>query len=161
MEVIKYGNEYSCNGCYCRRAQALRVTNVFGGTINPTLLLRVTRNTLVNHSVQATVIVERDTIIIIIIIICKFIRRTMSASRLNLLGKLAAVVNCSVCLIWLRINLLYIADRDWEDMKKMPEHQTLVKDFKKIKYSVEVLSLYTLLLVLSVSSFLACNSKIA
>jgi len=26
-----------------------------------------------------------------------------------------------------------IADRDWEDMKKMPEHQTLVKDFKKIK----------------------------
>lgn len=27
-----------------------------------------------------------------------------------------------------------ISDRDWEDMKKMPEHQTLVKDFKKIKY---------------------------
>lgn len=26
-------------------------------------------------------------------------------------------------------------DRDWEDMKKMPEHQTLVKDFKKINYS--------------------------
>jgi len=29
--------------------------------------------------------------------------------------------------------MLYISDRDWEDMKKMPEHQTLVKDFKKIK----------------------------
>jgi len=27
-----------------------------------------------------------------------------------------------------------VVDRDWEDMKKMPEHQTLVKDFKKIKY---------------------------
>jgi cyclin-dependent kinase 8/11 len=26
-------------------------------------------------------------------------------------------------------------DRDWEDMKKMPEHQTLVKDFKKINYN--------------------------
>jgi len=30
---------------------------------------------------------------------------------------------------------MYIPDRDWEDMKKMPEHQTLVKDFKKIKYN--------------------------
>jgi len=29
--------------------------------------------------------------------------------------------------------VFYLADRDWEDMKKMPEHQTLVKDFKKIK----------------------------
>jgi len=32
------------------------------------------------------------------------------------------------------VTMLNIVDRDWEDMKKMPEHQTLVKDFKKIKY---------------------------
>lgn len=34
--------------------------------------------------------------------------------------------------------VFYIADRDWEDMKKMPEHQTLVKDFKKIKYGASL-----------------------
>ena len=26
-----------------------------------------------------------------------------------------------------------LVDRDWEDIKKMPEHQTLMKDFKKVK----------------------------
>jgi len=34
------------------------------------------------------------------------------------------------------MKLFCVPDRDWEDMKKMPEHQTLVKDFKKIKYSL-------------------------
>lgn len=26
-----------------------------------------------------------------------------------------------------------VLEKDWEDIKKMPEHQTLVKDFKKSK----------------------------
>lgn len=33
-------------------------------------------------------------------------------------------------------------ERDWEDMKKMPEHQTLVKDFKKSNYSNRTLMKY-------------------
>lgn len=35
---------------------------------------------------------------------------------------------------WLLNVFVDCEERDWEDMKKMPEHQTLVKDFKKSKY---------------------------
>ena len=44
------------------------------------------------------------------------------------------------------MQIFYISDRDWEDMKKMPEHQTLVKDFKKIKYSAIFISFFFKLL---------------
>lgn len=27
-------------------------------------------------------------------------------------------------------------EKDWEDIKKMPEHQTLMKDFKRSKYII-------------------------
>lgn len=27
-------------------------------------------------------------------------------------------------------------EKDWEDIKKMPEHPTLLKDFKRSKYNV-------------------------
>lgn len=35
-------------------------------------------------------------------------------------------------------------EKDWEDIKKMPEHPTLLKDFKRAKYvsSISVLSLW-------------------
>ena len=29
---------------------------------------------------------------------------------------------------------LYFSERDWEDIRKMPEHGTLQKDFRKAKY---------------------------
>lgn len=34
-------------------------------------------------------------------------------------------------------------EKDWEDIKKMPEHPTLLKDFKRAKYvfSISILSL--------------------
>jgi len=40
------------------------------------------------------------------------------------------------------IVVVVVVDRDWEDMKKMPEHQTLVKDFKKIKYEAALLFVF-------------------
>ena len=61
-----------------------------------------------------------------------------------LLGGFA--IGSRVSFLWQRMYLMRsvskdvivqnLSDRDWEDMKKMPEHQTLVKDFKKIKYSL-------------------------
>lgn len=34
-------------------------------------------------------------------------------------------------------------EKDWEDIKKMPEHPTLLKDFKRAKYvcTISILSL--------------------
>ena len=31
-------------------------------------------------------------------------------------------------------------DKDWEDIKKMPEHPTLQKDFKRAKYVIFILN---------------------
>lgn len=28
-------------------------------------------------------------------------------------------------------NLIFFSDKDWEDIKKMPEHSTLMKDFRR------------------------------
>ena len=33
-------------------------------------------------------------------------------------------------------------DKDWEDIKKMPEHHTLIKDFKRSTYSTCSLAKY-------------------
>lgn len=32
-------------------------------------------------------------------------------------------------------------EKEWEDIKKMPEHQTLMKDFKRSKYLYNILKL--------------------
>ena len=32
-------------------------------------------------------------------------------------------------------NVMGFPDKDWEDIKKMPEHQTLMRDFKKSSYA--------------------------
>ena len=29
---------------------------------------------------------------------------------------------------------IFIVEKDWEDIRKMPEHGTLLKDFKKAKW---------------------------
>lgn len=33
----------------------------------------------------------------------------------------------------------YPQERDWDDIRKMPEYQTLIKDFKKNKYEAVLL----------------------
>lgn len=30
---------------------------------------------------------------------------------------------------------MYFTDKDWEDIKKMPEHSTLMKDFRRNTYT--------------------------
>lgn len=40
-------------------------------------------------------------------------------------------LNTSIELVTLMY--LFCLDKDWEDIKKMPEHGTLLKDFKKAK----------------------------
>ena len=37
---------------------------------------------------------------------------------------LELIIDCKICI-----------EKDWEDIKKMPEHPTLSKDFKRSKYA--------------------------
>lgn len=36
-----------------------------------------------------------------------------------------------IALVISKPNLILLSDKDWEDIKKMPEHSTLMKDFRR------------------------------
>ena len=38
-----------------------------------------------------------------------------------------------LCVIPISLIVLIIPEKDWEDIRKMPEHNTLMKDFKRSK----------------------------
>ena len=50
-------------------------------------------------------------------------------------------INVIVHILIVGVFFPYFSERDWEDIRKMPEHGTLQKDFRKAKY--ERLTLYT------------------
>lgn len=58
---------------------------------------------------------------------------TLLVILLSIVNKLKLIVhNASVnCPPDNLCNLILCSDKDWEDIKKMPEHSTLMKDFRR------------------------------
>ena len=52
------------------------------------------------------------------------LRKGSIKCKLQLYGLIVTSLICMCCFL----------EKDWEDIKRMPEHSTLMKDFKKNKY---------------------------